>query len=152
MTQRERYQITVKMRRDMGVCVRCGRNDALPGTYCEECRKQTRAYYHEVKRIALDNGLCPRCGKNKLFGDEKTCIECRAKQAEYNQTYAEKHKDIIKSYYSRNADRNRKIYAERKAQGLCPKCGRTKSNDGYSKCLICRERDRVNAIKRRAVI
>lgn len=151
MTQKQRYQITSKMRRDMGVCVRCGKNDAISGAYCETCREKTRIYYSEIRRIALDNGLCPRCGKNKLYGNEKSCPECKAKQAEYNQTYSATHKDIIKSYYARNRERNRKTYAERKAKGLCPKCGKYRPSDGYSRCYECRERDRVNAIRRKAV-
>lgn len=50
--------------------------------------------------IAL--GICPVCNKNTLYGGEKACLECRARDAEYHakryEDPAQKKADDSKKY------------------------------------------------------
>lgn len=93
--------------------------------------------------IAL--GICPVCNKNTLYGGEKACLECRARDAEYHakryEDPAQKKQMIQKSTESK---KKRKQY--RREQGLCIECGRRKPREGIATCSICRER--INRKKR----
>lgn len=93
--------------------------------------------------IAL--GICPVCNKNTLYGREKSCPECRARDAEYHvKRYEdpEQKKQMIQK--STESKKKRKQY--RREQGLCIECGRRKPREGIATCSICRER--INRQKR----
>lgn len=73
---------THERRKESGLCVQCGKPLDRDGVYCKTCCEKnneesrlTRAYY--IKR-----GVCPMCRKNYIFGDEKRCPECSAKDSE----------------------------------------------------------------------
>ncbi len=90
-------------------------------------------------------GICPHCQKNKLFGDERTCVECRAVGAEYKAKMYEdpdKRKKMIKS----SMESKRKRKERRRAQGLCVQCGKRPADIGFVTCRICRGKN--NAKKR----
>lgn len=86
---------------------------------------------HYYKRI----GICPYCRRNKLFGEEKSCPECRAKATELSSK-----RDKIR-YNKNHADWSRKVYQERKLKGICVRCGKRKANKGYVRCEYCRIKD-----------
>ena len=85
-----------------------------------------RRYY---KRI----GYCPRCnGKNKLFGDEKSCPECRARETERTL----KARDA-KRYNKYHAKWSKNTYYSRKEKGLCTRCGKYPAKKGQLRCEYC---------------
>ena len=82
---------------------------------------------HYYKRI----GVCPYCHKNRLFGEEKSCPECRAKSTEYSRK-----RDRI-SYNKTHAEWSKKTYEERKSKGICTRCGKRKAKPGQLRCEFC---------------
>lgn len=121
---------TYKKRAGLGVCILCGgKLDRCSAQYCTKCaeeRKKTRNMY-------ISHGVCPICKKNSIFGDEKSCPECRVKNLMYTRkaNVNRKHK----------SDMAKKIYNERKAEGICVKCGKNRSENGRVKCKKCLEKD-----------
>ena len=88
----------------------------------------------------ISHGLCPKCGgKNQLQKGYKLCLECRMKGIE-----AQRKARAMRTEEQRTADstvqkkRDIKRREERKAQGLCPECGKHKPTDGYKYCAYCR--------------
>ena len=95
--------------------------------------REERAFYVSI-------GLCPRCGKSRLFGEEKTCPECRAKSAEYQKKWRERNLDECNqkhnAYY-------RSLYQQRKEAGMCTRCGKRKALHNTLLCGICKDRRRI---------
>ena len=148
--------------RARGLCPKCGKEPPAPGrSICAPCaekhRASARARYAEAKaagklyggrdpegrrRLARDKshrrmqarqdaGLCTYCGRRPPVENGATCEPCRE---------------------SRQAA-ERQIYAERRARGLCGRCG-VPTFDGVSRCPPCAVResgrqDRKNAANRR---
>ena len=70
-------------RRMNGLCQRCGKPLDREGALCKKCLKEQNQYKKDTRDWLLDHKICPRCGKNDLFGDEKSCPECKAREAGY---------------------------------------------------------------------
>lgn len=118
--------------KENGICVRCRKEKASLGKImCESCAKKDNQRTKENREALKGMGICPRCGRNKLWGDEKNCIECRAKMYEYNLTHKTK---STKNY--------NKI---RKENGLCIKCGKKPPVKGKTKCATCAAKERIRA-------
>lgn len=84
--------------------------------------------------------ICPVCNKNTLYGEERACLECRARDAEYHaRRYEnpEQRKQIIHA----NSESKKKRKQRRRDQGLCIECGKRRPREGIATCSICRERD-----------
>lgn len=80
-------------------------------------------------------GICPRCHKYILYGDEKACPECRAKQTNYKALTRENNREEYNLYmrvYQKQA------YEERKKKHICTICGKRKAENGYFTCDVCR--------------
>ena len=75
---RQRYE----ERKASNLCVLCGKPLDREGVVCTACNSKRTAYGRELYKKLQAVGVCPRCGKNLLYGDEKSCVECRAKSAE----------------------------------------------------------------------
>lgn len=106
--------------KEHGICARCRTADALPGhTVCEMCLAVIN-YEAQVRYIERIEGfVCPRC-KSRLPAGRRLCPACRAKQ---------------------DADA-RQRRADRRARGLCTKCGKLLqgADVGYARCAACREK------------
>jgi predicted amidophosphoribosyltransferase len=116
---RQRYE----ERKASKLCVLCGKPLDREGVVCTACNSKRTAYGRELYKKLQAVGVCPRCGKNLLYGDEKSCVECRAKSAEtmskiratdvekYNEQQTEtKEKAQRAGFYM---DKIRKSYAEK---------------------------------------
>lgn len=82
-------------------------------------------------------GICPVCNKNTLYGEEKACLECRARDAEYHARRYEnpgRRKQMIQI----NTESKKKRKQYRREQGLCIECGKRKPKEGIATCSICR--------------
>lgn len=130
-------------RLSQGLCVKCGKeNSDKRYKNCPICREKQRnkTNYHDERIFYQSLGVCPVCHKNKLFGDEKQCVECKAKHYNYSMSAYEKDKE---NYNKRRVENDRKLSAERKQKGLCIRCARKKpSGDNHSYCPLCRAKAR----------
>lgn len=99
----------------LGICPKCGREDAFPGhVYCPSCiekqQKKSRDYYHrlsakdkelrhkkarkhhkELYQQRKAEGFCVKCGKKKATKGV-FCLECYLKNKKWNQKRAQKKK------------------------------------------------------------
>ena len=122
----------------LGLCPRCGEKQDRNGWYCSKCLKKRNSYMRETRRFYSKMSICPICFKNKLFGDEKSCIECREKKRKTRKTtLAEEDREKIR-------ERNRNIYRSRKEKGICTRCGKAKAAYGRTKCVPCLRKDAQN--------
>lgn len=114
-----------------GLCTRCGEPARENRTTCEKCAK----YYRIRRNIIIDMKVCPACGKNELFGDEKICLDCRTKNAEYQANARKKGVWYTLPEYKNKEHRQR--YEKYKKMGLCPQCGKRKPALGKVRCSVC---------------
>ena len=150
MSQKEINSTLYKKRKENGLCPRCGKPLDREGHYCSKCVKYVSEYVRKNREFYRKNNLCPICGKNELFGDEKSCPECRAKQQNRRDNFTEEQKQkYIYKFYDKNKKRKRLIYKECIEKGICTKCGIRKSANGKRKCSICQEKENEYARNRR---
>ena len=138
MTQSERARKSYQMRRENGLCQRCGIPLDRNGSYCSKCLEKVRIHSRENKDFYRSHGLCTKCGKNTVLGDKRTCPECLAKWEIYNN---HRTKEQQERYKNRFRTQQKNLYHERKAQGICTKCGKRKAMPGRAKCGICLAKD-----------
>ena len=101
---------------------------------------------HEERKFYINLGICPVCTKNNLFGDEKSCLECRASNTNQKlikyETDSNYRKEFIKSVVESKKERRKR----RREQGLCIECGKNPPKIGIATCDRCRAKS--NARKR----
>lgn len=120
--------------KEQGLCVKCGGERDRNGVICKTCLDKSNERSRKDYQFYLDMGTCPICRKEKLFGDEKSCPECKARKTNNNSIRVSKNENEIRK---KIAERDAKRYYERKNNGLCVECG--KNNDsGFALCKICR--------------
>lgn len=136
MTKKELY----RSRKEKGLCVKCGKVPPRQNrVMCAECGEKERRYENETRAFCRSVGICPVCQKNKLYGNERNCVECRAKNYARNLNQPKVVRHINTTHY------------KRKAEGLCVKCGeRPPENDRVmcSRCLI-KEQNRAKSYRAR---
>ena len=148
MTQKEISAKHYRERKENGLCPRCGKPLDRKGFYCSSCCKVVSEYTRKNREFYRKNNICPECGKNKLFGDEKTCPECRAKAQMRKANYTEEQKQkYIYKYYDSHNKKQKNIYKERVEKGICTRCGKRKAAYGKRKCSICQNKE--NEAKRK---
>lgn len=99
----------------------------------------------EERNFYINIGICPICCKYKLFGQEKACPECRARDSEYKEAQynnPDKKRQIIE----KNIESKKRRKQYRREQGLCIECGKREPKQGIATCSICR--GRINQKKR----
>lgn len=138
MTNKEKYAEAKKKQRAeraaQGLCTKCGSPIDTDGHWCAKCRKDAR----EARAMFLSHGICPVCQKEKLFGQEKVCVECRAKKNELSAKYeARKKAEDGEAHRRRRNDNWMRMYYRRKEEGVCTACGKRKPEEGKAKCGIC---------------
>lgn len=123
-----------------GRCGQCGKiNDRTGKSTCSECAKKDVINQTETRNWYRNHGYCPRCKKNKLMGQEKTCVECRAKDAESKARERERETQEDKDKRNEYA---RIRYKVKQSAGVCPRCGR-KMTKNTSACESCLEKNRT---------
>lgn len=85
--------------------------------------------WKERRKWYLDNGICPRCGHRELQDGYKLCLECRTAG---NERRRARYTPQLGQY-----PRHKALREKRKAQGLCPNCGKRKPTDGKVNCNVC---------------
>ena len=121
-TKKELY----RSRKEKGLCVKCGKVPPRENkVMCAECAEKERKYENETRAFCRSVGICPVCQKNKLFGDERNCPECRAKNYARNLKQPKTIRRINTTYY------------KRKKLGLCVKCGDKPPEYNKTMCKRC---------------
>lgn len=92
----------------------------------------------EQYHYRLNMGFCPICKVNKLFGQEKRCPECRAIAITRTEKWRKNNPDKCKESDAKHNQQRIKRNEERKANGMCVDCGKRKSEQGFTRCSICR--------------
>lgn len=101
---------------------------------CKACLEVSRKVSKDNHAWYIKNGYCYRCGKERVFGDEKTCPECR-----------------VKNYISMSHSRNTRygnahnFYIARRekylSEGRCVRCGKV-AVEGLKYCKPCLDREK----------
>jgi len=128
MTNKEWYAYCV----DNGLCVSCHQPVSDGKRYCPDCVRRNRQRNNEQREAYIAKGICPVCRTNDLHGDEKTCVECKAKMASRNSNRS------VQKIYFYNAERRKRLKAENK----CIICGEPIGDVRHSTCEKCREKRR----------
>ena len=114
-----------KVRRQAGLCIRCGRHPPVEGgTTCGPCRDKRQAAERQQYDQRRAAGLCTRCG-GPAFDRLSRCGPCTAID------------EASRSPGRKNAQ-SRKLYTERRARGLCTACGAP--SQGAARCVPCAEK------------
>lgn len=137
LSQAEINKRHYRKRKDNGLCPRCGKKLDRKGHYCTNCVEKHNEYQRDTKRLLRSIGICPECRKEKLFGDERTCLECQA------NAYSRKHptEEQRKRYNEKFKIQQKELYKIRSEKGICTRCGKFKAKDGAKKCEICLEKN-----------
>lgn len=124
-----------KMMRYMaeGLCPYCG-GDKGDHYSCKKCRDIRNAKLKKRRDDRRANGICPRCGKEKLWGDERQCLECSAKDYAISQKRDREHFNQVHREWERRKN------AQMREQGICYRCRKRPASFGYKSCSICRAR------------
>lgn len=117
------------------ICLQCGGRVEDEKVLCKTCNDKNNQRAREDREFYRKNRICPVCTINELFGTEKSCPECRAKDAEEKAKYREKHKEKWLEYQRHWQKQN---YARNKELGICTRCGKRKADEGFFTCSICR--------------
>lgn len=141
------WEQTKKERVAAGLCALCGKNpiSSRSKKLCDECRiKQNKYALDSAKRhwnkvqprqyarvLELkENGKCSRCGKARAgSGSDWLCAECLAYDRQHNRQRAATHNEYLRSRYY-----------ERRAAGLCVRCGNPA--EGKAQCQTCLDKQR----------
>jgi hypothetical protein len=117
-------------RLEAGLCAIVGCSSKYePGkTMCQLHLTKSVEHARKVRDRLLATGTCQQCKKNPLVEGHKHCQRCLCAATERIQRNG-------------GAD-SKKRYHERKAIGLCTKCGYRPSLDDSIYCGVCRERRR----------
>ena len=125
------------------LCTNCGKPLDREGSLCRKCCDNHTSYVREAYHYYQEHGICPRCGTNKLYGTEKVCPECRAKETAYRSNQSsEKKAEIRDSRRSQRKQYSKSVYEHRKSHGICVYCGKRKVFAGRIGCLDCLEKRR----------
>lgn len=129
---------------EKGLCTKCKNpNDRGKGWYCSKCLITERERHKENREFYISLGLCSQCGKEKVFGNEKLCPICRAKNYESTRKKVEKYGWKKPTEERREKIRNR--YNELKELGICTACRKRKAVVGRTKCGVCLEKESTRA-------
>lgn len=134
---------------EMGVCTSCGGElDDVEKKQCSKCRKIQNEKASLDRKFYLDNGICPYCRKEKIFNNERSCPECRAKRTNIAMASREKHR----IEYNAKLRKSRAIQRKnRKELKICTRCGKRNVLDGHSYCEKCLIRQREYGRRKREI-
>ena len=151
----ERYHRRTAERRAKGLCLKCGKRPPAPHrSQCEPCaekrRPADRARHHRRSAERAAQGLCPKCGKWPLAPDRTMCGPCgakrnrasRARDARLRAAGMPRRDPERAKLYER--ERSRREAEERRAAGLCVRCGKAPADSGRTVCGPCGETRRTS--------
>lgn len=102
-------------------------------------KEEKREWYHFLK----EHHICVCCGQRDAFHNKTMCPECLEK---HNKRTSERYAKDKEQIQQRNRKRRKELYAERKAEGTCIRCGQKKATKGVY-CLECYVKVRKQKMK-----
>ena len=117
-------------------------------------RDRERIAQRTAARIAA--GLCPRCGRTEPLPERRLCAPCNEKRNAASRARdarlraagkPRRDPDNAKAY---ERDRSRREHAERKAAGICARCGKAPARPDRTTCEPCAEQHRARDRARHA--
>ena len=151
----ERYHRRTAERRAKGLCLKCGKRPPAPHrSQCEPCAEKRRpsdlARHHRRTAERADQGLCPKCGKRPPAPERTLCGPCgakrnrasRARDARLRAAGMPRRDPERARRYER--ERSRREADERRAAGLCVRCGKAPAVEGGPVCEPCAETRRAS--------
>ena len=146
----ERYHRRTAERRAKGLCLKCGKRPPAPHRrQCEPCAEKRRTAdlerYHRRTAGRAAAGLCPKCGKRPPAPERSQCEPClekdaaagRARDARLRAAGMPRRDPERARLYER--ERSRRETAERRAAGLCLRCGNSPAVEAGTMCEPCAE-------------
>ena len=116
----------------------------------EKARARGRRRYHRLTAERRAKGLCLKCGKAPPLPDHRLCGPCAGKQRQHERAHYARLKAEGKSPYKdpgkareRTRRRYRRQTAERRAKGLCLKCGKAPPVPDRTLCGSCAGKQRM---------
>ena len=99
----------------------------------EAKRKENRERVNAWRRMQKEHHICRQCGQQDAYtlSGRTYCAECCAIKSERARKWRAEHPGA-------NAETVRKNREKRKAEGVCVKCGRPKSDSNHVLCGECR--------------
>lgn len=88
------------------------------------------------------HNICTVCGIDKPMVSSTVCPSCAEKRAERDRKL-----HSTEEWKAKDREFHKKLYERRKAQGLCPKCGKP-AIPGKSQCLECNLKRRKRYLKK----
>lgn len=124
--------------KEKGLCIGCLEPLDRIGVYCKKCLIKERERHKRDRLWYLENRICPNCRKEKLFGDERSCLECSEKNYAAQQKYG---KEIWRERERKYSSRRKEIREEYFSKGICYQCRKRAIEEGKKKCRICLDKD-----------
>ena len=117
-------------------------------------KDRERVAKRTAARVAA--GLCARCGKTEPLPERRLCAPCnerrnaasRARDARLRAEGKPRRDPAQAKQYER--ERSRRLHAERRAAGICTKCGRAQARPERTTCEPCAEQHRARDRARHA--
>lgn len=99
-------------------------------------REKRNEYMRDTRAWRRDNHYCTTCGGKDAFtmSGRAQCAVCAEKRQAYGKIWADGHREQLR-------ERDRTRSRNRKAAGLCVKCGQPLDGDPHSSCAACRGKD-----------
>ena len=119
-------------------------------------RQRDRERIAQRTAARIEAGLCARCGKTEPLPERRLCAPCndrrnaasRARDARLRAEGKPRRDPAQAKLYERV--RSRQVHAERKAAGICTKCGRAQARPERTTCEPCAEQHRARDRERHA--
>ncbi len=122
----------------------------------EKRRSNDLARFHRRNAARRAAGLCLKCGKTEPAPERTLCEPCaekrraadRARSARLRAERKPKRKPAQAKQYER--ERSRRLHFERKAAGICTRCGKAPARPERTTCEPCAEQHRARDRARHA--
>lgn len=136
-----------KRRKEQGLCIDCGGKLDRDGIRCDSCNEKIKKCNREMYAWRQGHKICPKCKVNDLFGDEKVCLECNARNYAITMRSRERlgkeHVNKVHKEWAKNE------HQKRIEKGVCTRCGKRKADKGFKTCGICRQKERNKYLEKR---
>ena len=150
----ERYHRRTAERRAKGLCLKCGKRPPAPHrSQCEPCIEKRRpadlARYHQRTAERVARGLCPKCAKRPPAPERSQCGPCLEKDAAAGRArdsrlraagIPRRDRERAMAY---ERERSHREAEQRRAAGLCVRCGKSPAVEGRTMCEPCAEERRA---------
>lgn len=121
-----------------GRCPACGKKKDAEGYYCYSCKAKDNERKRKDREYCRQNHICTACQKERVYGNEKTCFNCREKACEIRNLYSDEQREKYKRISMASARKTRERLLR---EGRCPVCKERKLEEGRRKCRLCLNKD-----------